>query len=53
VRSHPGTTALVTRDTGKVLIVRVSVEPGSRDGVYAFTVTLPTGVSRRVKYNQR
>jgi major membrane immunogen (membrane-anchored lipoprotein) len=50
---HAGTTALVTRDTGSVLIVRVSVKAHSRNGVYTFTITLANGQSCHVRYNQR
>jgi major membrane immunogen (membrane-anchored lipoprotein) len=53
VTSHAGTTALVLRDTGSVLIVRVSVTPHSRNGVFTFTITLSNGKSCRVLYNQR
>ena len=52
VTSHPGTTALVTRDSGTMLVVRVAVKPRSRNGVFTFTVTLANGLSGHVKYNQ-
>jgi hypothetical protein len=51
--SHAGTTALVTKDTGKLLTVRVSVKAGTKNGVYSFTVTLSNGKSGSVKYVQR
>ena len=53
VTSHAGTTALVVRDTGNVLVVRVSVKPHSRNGVFTFTITLANGTSCQVRYNQR
>ncbi|MFZ0768592.1 MAG: hypothetical protein WAM64_05165 [Acidimicrobiales bacterium] len=53
VASHVGTTALVIRDTGSVLIVRVSVKAHSRNGIFTFTITLTNGKSCRVLYNQR
>ncbi len=53
VASHRGTTALVTRDSGTLLSLRVTVKPGSPNGVFTFTITLANGQSRRVKYNQR
>jgi hypothetical protein len=53
ITSHAGTTALVTKDTGTLLTVRVTVKRGSRNGVFTFTVTLAKGQSLRVKYNQR
>jgi hypothetical protein len=53
VTSHAGTTAIVTKDTGKLLTVRVTVKAGSRNGTYVFTVTLANGKSGKVKYVQR
>jgi major membrane immunogen (membrane-anchored lipoprotein) len=53
VTSHAGTTAQVLRDTGTVLIVRVSVKAKSRNGVFTFTITLANGKSCHVLYNQR
>jgi major membrane immunogen (membrane-anchored lipoprotein) len=53
VTSHAGTTALVVRDTGRVLVVRVSVKAHSRNGVFTFTITLANGKSCQVRYNQR
>jgi hypothetical protein len=53
VTSHAGTTALVTKDTGKLLTVRVTVKAGERNGTYTFTVTLANGLSGKVKYVQR
>jgi len=52
VTSHHGTTALVMRDTGTMLAVRVTVAPRSRNGIFTFTVTLPNGQSSQIKYNQ-
>jgi hypothetical protein len=53
VTSHAGTSVLVTRDTGSLLVVRVTVRAASRNGVFFFTVTAAHGQSTRVKYNQR
>jgi major membrane immunogen (membrane-anchored lipoprotein) len=53
ITSHSGTTAVVTRDTGRVLVVRVSARAGSRNGVFTFTIFLANGESCRVRYNQR
>ena len=53
ITSHSGTTALVTRDTGQVLVVRVAVRAGSRNGVFTFTIVLADGESCQVRYNQR
>jgi major membrane immunogen (membrane-anchored lipoprotein) len=52
VTSHAGTTALVVRDTGRVLVVRVSVKAHSRNGLFTFTITLANGRSCQVRYNQ-
>ncbi len=53
VTSHLGTTAVVTRDTGHALVVRVAVRKGSRDGVFTFTIVLADGESCQIRYNQR
>jgi major membrane immunogen (membrane-anchored lipoprotein)/ribosomal protein L21E len=53
ITSHAGTTVLVIRDTGRVLVVRVSVKPHSRNGVFTFTITLANGKTCQVRYNQR
>ncbi len=53
VTSHAGTTAVATRDTGKVLIVVVTASPRSRNGVFTFTITLANGESCTIRYNQR
>lgn len=53
VTSHAGTTALVTRDTGTLLSVRVSVKRGSRNGTFTFSLTFAKGESVHVKYVQR
>ncbi|MHB2029057.1 MAG: hypothetical protein ACYCPT_09595, partial [Acidimicrobiales bacterium] len=53
VTSHAGTTAYVTKDTGTMLVVRVQVRPGSRNGVFTFTIVLANGDSCRVQYTQR
>jgi hypothetical protein len=53
VTSHAGTTAIVTKDTGKLLTVKVTVKAGSRNGTYTFTITNANGKSGKVKYVQR
>ena len=53
VRSHAGTTAVVTHDTGTALSVRVTVAPKSRPGIYVFTITFANGAVSRVRYVQR
>lgn len=52
VTSHAGTTALVLRDTGHLLAVRVSVRAHSRDGVFTFTLRFSHGQVCRVRYEQ-
>ena len=52
VRSHAGTTAVVTRDAGTSLTVRVTVRPRSRRGTFIFTITLANRKSCRVRYLQ-
>jgi major membrane immunogen (membrane-anchored lipoprotein) len=53
VTSHPGTTAVVTRDTTHLLIVRVTSRARSRNGVFKFTITLSNGLACTVHYIQR
>jgi hypothetical protein len=53
VTSHAGTSALVTKDTGTALDVRVKVAPRSRNGVFQFTITLANDTWCTVKYLQR
>jgi hypothetical protein len=53
ITSHAGTTAIVTKDSGKLLTVRVTVKAGSRNGTFTFTITNPNGKSGKVKYVQR
>lgn len=53
VTSHRGTSAVVVRDTGKVLIVRVTSAARSRNGTYTFTITLADGDTCQVRYIQR
>jgi len=53
VTSHLGTTAIVTRDTGQALVVRVAVRARSRNGVFTFTIVLADGQSCQIRYNQR
>ena len=51
--SHAGTTALVTKDSGTLLIVKVTVKPRSRNGTFTFTIRLSDGKQCQVKYQQR
>jgi hypothetical protein len=53
VTSHNGTSALVTKDSGTLLTMRVTVKPRSRNGTFTFTVTLANGDKCQVKYIQR
>ena len=53
VTSHRGTIALVTRDSGTLLTMRVSVTARSRNGTFTFTITLSNGDTCHVKYVQR
>jgi hypothetical protein len=53
ITSHLGTTAVVTRDTGQALVVRVDVRARSRKGVFTFTILLANGESCQIRYNQR
>jgi hypothetical protein len=53
IRSHAGTAALVTRDSGTMLTLRVKVKFGSRSGTFAFVITMANGKSCRVRYIQR
>ena len=52
ITSHVGTTAIVTRDTGEALVVRVAVRARSRKGVFTFTIVLADGESCQIRYNQ-
>ena len=53
VTSHAGTTARVTKDSGKLLTVTVSVKARSRNGVFTFTITLANHKFCKVRYIQR
>jgi len=53
VASHAGTTVVVTRDTGSVLVVRVTSKAHSRNGVFTFTITFANDTSCQVRYDQR
>jgi hypothetical protein len=53
ITSHLGTTAVVTRDTGLALVVRVAVHARSRNGVFTFSIVLADGESCQIRYNQR
>jgi hypothetical protein len=52
VVSHAGTVAVVTKDTGKLLTVRVTVAARSKNGTFTFTITLANGKVCRVRYMQ-
>jgi hypothetical protein len=52
ITSHSGTNAVVTRDTGHTLVVRVTVRARSRIGRYTFTILLADGESCQIRYNQ-
>jgi hypothetical protein len=47
------TSALVTRDSGTQLSVRVTVKAGTAKGVHTFKITLANGKSFDVHYSQR
>ena len=53
VTSHAGTVAQVVRDTGTSLVLRVTVERRSRNGIFTFTVMMANGTWCKVRYNQR
>jgi hypothetical protein len=53
VTSHAGTTAIVTKDTGTSLTVKVTVKAATKNGTYTFTVKLANGKTSKVKYIQR
>jgi hypothetical protein len=48
-----GTKVGVTRDSGRVLSIRVTVKAGTRRGVHTFTVVFAHGERTSVRYNQR
>ena len=47
------TYAVVTRDTGKALTVRVTVKAGTPVGVHIFKIIFSNGLFTNVRYNQR
>lgn len=54
VRSNAGgTRAIVIRDNGRVLTVRVTVNANVRKGTHVFTIILKNGMRTSVHYNQR
>lgn len=53
VTSHAGTTALVYKDTGRLLFVKVTVKAGEHNGTYTFTIKLANGKTCKVKYVQK
>lgn len=46
------TMAVVTRDSGTMLTVRVTVSPGTARGIHTFKIVLANGTSSSVRYNQ-
>ena len=52
ITSHPGTRVIVAHDTGNLLVLHVSVRPGSRNGVFVFTLVFKDGQRCRVRYVQ-
>ncbi len=53
VTSHNGTVALVTKDNGTMLSLKVTVKPRSRNGLFTFTIALADGRLCVVRYIQR
>jgi hypothetical protein len=53
ITNAPGVIAKVTKDTGSLLTVRVSVRSGVRSGIYVFALTFKNGQRTNVKYNLR
>ena len=51
--SRAGTVALVTKDSGRMLTLRVTVRSRSRSGVFTFTIALANGRACTVRYVQR
>ena len=48
-----GVTAKVSKDTGSLLTVQVTVKSGVRQGIYVFALTFKNGQRTNVKYNLR
>jgi hypothetical protein len=53
ITSHAGTTAVVTKDNGRLLTAKVTVKAGERAGTYTFTITFAGGHVTKVKYVQK
>jgi hypothetical protein len=53
ITSHAGTTVRVTKDTGRLLDVKVTVKAGERAGTYTFTIKFSNGKTTKVKYIQK
>jgi len=53
VSNAAGVRALVLRDSGRLLTVRVTVNAGAKTGVHTFTVILAKGKRTSVKFNLR
>jgi hypothetical protein len=53
ITNAPGVIARVTKDTGSLLTVRVSVRSGVRTGIYVFALSFKNGQRTNVKYNLR
>jgi hypothetical protein len=48
-----GTRIAVTRDSGRVLTIRVTIAGGTPAGVHTFTIVFAHGERTSVRYNQR
>jgi hypothetical protein len=48
-----GTRVAVTRDSGRVLSIRVTINAGTRRGVHTFTIVFAHGERTSLRYNQR
>jgi hypothetical protein len=48
-----GTRVAVTRDSGRVLSIRVTIKAGTRRGVHTFTIVFAHGERTSLRYNQR
>ena len=53
VIGRAGTTAVVTHDSGRMLTLRVRVQPRSRNGVFTFVIAMSNGKLCTVRYVQR
>ena len=53
VLGHAGTSTFVTKDSGRMLTVRVTVRRQSRNGIFTFVISLANGKLCTVRYVQR